>query len=71
MKIAIVRQPPLDGKPGRILTVRDYGDIDGRGELAHLMAELESIKLDLMDMWENLDFDDDGEDEVIEFGTGQ
>ena len=46
MKIAIGRR----GKD--IVAVKDYADIQGRGEIAHFIAELESIKKDLLELWE-------------------
>lgn len=36
-----------------ILTVKDYSDIKGRGEIAHIICELELIKLDLLKLWED------------------
>lgn len=35
-----------------IFTTRDYGDIIDKGEIAHILCELEIIKLDLLAMWE-------------------
>jgi len=35
-----------------IVTVKDYSNVDSRGEIAHVIAELESIKLDLVELWE-------------------
>ena len=47
MKIAIVNQGN-----GNIATIKEYEPIESRGEIAHFLAELESIKLDLLDLWE-------------------
>jgi len=52
MKICIQR----DGN--NIVTYKDIEDIDDRGEIAHILAELESIKLTLLGLWE---FYDDSE----------
>lgn len=46
MKIAIGR------RGDDIVAVKDYADIQGRGEIAHFLAELESIKKDLLELWE-------------------
>ena len=48
MKIGISRHE------GNIITVKDYSDIDQKGEVSHMIAELELIKLDLLDIWEKL-----------------
>lgn len=48
MNIVISRQ----GK--NIVAIKDYGDIDQKGEVAHIIAELESIKLDLIEIWDNI-----------------
>jgi hypothetical protein len=47
MKIAIVNQGN-----GNIVSVKEYEPIESRGEIAHFLAELESIKLDLLELWE-------------------
>lgn len=49
MKITIGR---LDDD--NIFTGRDYSDIRDKGELAHIIAELESIKLDLIGLWDKI-----------------
>lgn len=51
MKIAILR------KDGRILTATDYTDIEEGGEVAHILAELEIIKKDLLEIWEEIGTD--------------
>lgn len=53
MKIAIFRQD------GNIVTVKDYSDIDQKGEVSHMIAELENIKLDLLELWEELNHYED------------
>lgn len=52
MKIAIYR------KDNNIVTIRNYDDIDDKGEVAHMVCELESIKSDLMEIWEKMDEDE-------------
>ena len=47
MKIAIARKGDKD-----IVTIRDYGNIRDSGEIAHFIIELESIKTDLLRIWE-------------------
>ena len=37
---------------GNIITIKEYIPIESRGELAHFIAELESIRLDLLEIWE-------------------
>lgn len=57
MKIAIFR------KGDTITTIKDYLDIGDKGEVAHMICELESIKLDLLEIWEEMDKKDSlGED---------
>lgn len=41
-----------------IYTERDFRDINDRGEVAHFICELESIKSDLLEIWENMEKDD-------------
>lgn len=48
MKIAIVREG------GNIVTIKDYSDIDQKGEVSHMITELELIKQDLLEIWEEL-----------------
>ena len=48
MKIQIAR---LDES---IFTIKDYSDIKDSGEVAHIICELESIKADLLEIWEDL-----------------
>ncbi len=45
MKIGIKRE----GED--IITVKDYSDIKDKGEVAHIICELEIIKLDLLELW--------------------
>lgn len=50
MKIGIAR---TSGE--YITTVKDYSDIKDKGEVAHIICELESIKSDLMEIWEEME----------------
>ena len=36
---------------GNILTAKNYDDVESRGEIAHFIAELENIKLELLELW--------------------
>ena len=47
MKIAIARKGEKD-----VITIKEYTDISGKGEIAHFLVELEIIKLDLLGLWE-------------------
>lgn len=47
MKIAIKRVGDNIG------TFKDYSDIKGRGEIAHIIIELELIKAELLELWSN------------------
>ncbi len=48
MKIAI-------GRTGKNITcIKDYSDIEDKGEVSHILMELELIKMDLLDMWEQM-----------------
>lgn len=49
MKIAI----GTDQDNNRIITIKEYKPIYSKGEVAHFIAELESIKLDLLEIWES------------------
>ena len=46
MRIAIGR------KGDEIITIKEYIDIKDKGEIAHFISELELIKLDLLEIWE-------------------
>ena len=35
-----------------IVAVHDYSDIKDSGEIAHILAELETIKQDLLELWQ-------------------
>lgn len=48
----------------RIATIKDYSNIGGKGEVAHFIAEVEIIKLDLLDIWENMQEENDSNIEV-------
>lgn len=50
MKIVIGR---IDDN--NILTTKDYSDIKDKGEISHIICELESIKLDLLELWEEFE----------------
>tara|TARA_Y100000310_G_C20693519_1_gene823937 strand:+ start:2248 stop:2418 length:171 start_codon:yes stop_codon:yes gene_type:complete len=43
-----------------IATIKDLKNIDGRGEIAHILTELELIKQELLLVWVN--YDDSGDD---------
>lgn len=49
MKIVIAR----DNSKRNIVTIKDYNDIDDRGELAHVLCELKIIEQELLEMWED------------------
>lgn len=36
----------------KIVTVKDYSDVIDKGQVAYFLAELEIIKLDLLELWE-------------------
>jgi len=38
-----------------IAVYKDYKDIDGRGELAHIITELELLKQELLLLWLNFE----------------
>ncbi|KKM66309.1 hypothetical protein LCGC14_1482450 [marine sediment metagenome] len=46
MKIAIAREGD------NIITVKDYDDVLDTGEIAHFLAELEIIKFDLLQLYD-------------------
>ena len=45
MKIAIARNG------NDIATIKDYQDIDNKGEISHFLIEIELIKQDLLELW--------------------
>ncbi len=47
MKIGLMREDD------KIICVRDYGDIRDRGEVAHMIAELQVIQKDLLEIWDD------------------
>lgn len=49
MKIAVA----TDQSNKNIITIKEYVPIYSKGEVAHFLAELESIKLDLLEIWES------------------
>lgn len=49
MKIAIA----TDQKKKSIVAIKEYTPIYSKGEVAHFLAELESIKIDLLEIWES------------------
>jgi len=48
MKIAIIRQGD------NIRTIKDYSDIQDKGEVSHIYLELQLIQEDLLNMWEEI-----------------
>lgn len=50
MKIAIA----TNEEAGNIITVTEYEPIYSKGEVAHFLAELEAIKLELLQVWESV-----------------
>lgn len=50
MRIAIA----TDEKSKNIVTVKEYDPVNTKGEVAHFLAELEIIKLDLLELWEKV-----------------
>ena len=50
MKILLKRH-----EDGNIVVMRDYTSIHSRGEISHMIAEIENIKLDLLSMWEEFE----------------
>ena len=52
MRIAIARDGDL------IQTIKQYAPIKDKGEVAHFLAELESMKNDLQEIWEEMDHKD-------------
>lgn len=43
-----------------IATVKDFKDIKHRGEISHILAELEIIKGQLLNLWVNFDNEEYG-----------
>ncbi len=37
-----------------IIVYKDYSDIDSKSEVSHMITELELIKLDLLEVWEEI-----------------
>lgn len=50
MRIAIA----TDDVNKNIATIKEYEPIYSKGEVAHFIAELETIKLDLLEIWEDV-----------------
>ena len=48
MKIAIYRNGM------NIVTIKDYRDIDDKGEIGHILMEMELIKKELVGLWEKI-----------------
>lgn len=48
MRIAIERQED------NMLILKDYSDIQDKSEISHVLTELELIKLDLLQLWEDM-----------------
>lgn len=45
---------------GNIFTGKDYSDIKDLGEVTHIICELESIKLELLEIFNKMNKEDDG-----------
>jgi len=43
-----------DEKNKNVITIKEYEPIYSKGEVAHFLAELEIIKLELLDIWEEV-----------------
>jgi len=43
-----------DEKNRNIITIKEYEPLFSKGEVAHFLAELEIIKLELLDIWEEV-----------------
>lgn len=39
-------------KGDNIITCKDYRDIEDKGEISHILMELEFLKQDLMELWD-------------------
>jgi len=50
MRIAIA----TDELNKNIATIKEYEPVRSKGEVAHFIAELEIIKLELLDIWEEM-----------------
>lgn len=48
MRILLMR------KDDNIIAIKDYSDIESKGEVSHIIAELELIKLDLLEIFDEL-----------------
>ncbi len=55
MKIAIANKGD-----GNIITVKEYDPIESKGELAHFIAEIGIINLELLELWEEFNSKDEG-----------
>lgn len=43
---------------GNIITIKEFLEIEGRGEISHFIAELELARLELLEMWEEYEGED-------------
>ena len=55
MKIAIT----TDEEGENIGIIKDYSNISEKGQVSHFLAELELIRMDLLEIWEEMNEDDD------------
>lgn len=44
-----------DQENKNIITIKEYDPVYSKGEVAHFLAELEIIKLDLLEIWEKVE----------------
>lgn len=44
----------LERNGENMVIYKDYSDIDSKSEISHMIVELELIKLDLLEMWEEV-----------------
>lgn len=50
MKIAL----GFDEKTQSVIHIKDYSGITEKGQVAHFIAELESMKVDLLEIWDKM-----------------
>ena len=53
MRVGIV----LNREDDRIITIRELDDCPDRASIAHFMAELDLMKLDLLTIWDEMEAD--------------
>lgn len=54
MRIAI----SINQDKTKIGTIKEYEPIDSKGEVAHFLAEIETIKQDLLEIWRGMEDED-------------